>query len=105
MDSYRRTINARLDYYRQLQILSDQVRQVDQDEGTEGFDQGNLTRLASKIDKVLQDISSLKALARYLEFLKTDESRNDKICPICRKYIKRPIAYAVRLNDHMGYRG
>ena len=78
---FSETQNARLDYYRQLQHISDSVASSDQvfSEASYAFMEKSERKLQGQIDK-------LESRARYLSYLKTSGSaESERRCIICQE--------------------
>ncbi|KAL4961449.1 proteasome stabiliser-domain-containing protein [Aspergillus stella-maris] len=85
VEMFRDTMNNRLEYYRQLQQISDTVAPYDEESSGKPLDQGVFDLKLKQEQDLEKKISSLKAKGRYLIHLR-DESGADesaKICIIC----------------------
>ncbi|KAL1880224.1 hypothetical protein VTK73DRAFT_6052 [Phialemonium thermophilum] len=80
VDSFSNTMNARLEFYRQLQAVSDMVTDYDGPKTTESLDA--VSRQAERAAKAL---SSTESKHRYLVHLKATESGGEeqRLCIIC----------------------
>lgn len=89
LDVFRLTMNARLEFYRQLQIVSDGVQPMQEEER----DSVDIERvLAAKIDEQKHAINliELQSTQRFLLHLRSEASgqHEEKICTICRSEIE-----------------
>ncbi|KAF9886202.1 hypothetical protein FE257_011925 [Aspergillus nanangensis] len=85
VELFRDTMNYRLDYYRQLQQISDTVAPYDEESVGKPLDEMLFNSKLKHEEVVDAKISTLRAKARYLIHLR-DESGSDessKICVIC----------------------
>ena len=86
VEMFRDTMNARLEYYRQLQTISDAVAPYEED-----FNEATLKAAIIKIKETeikLQDkIATLKARGRYLMHLRSESTTEDvqRKCIICQE--------------------
>ena len=79
---YRDAMNARLEYYRQLQAISDTVAPLEEEPNAAKL------RLMDRVDTASeQKIATLKSRARYLLLLQNDSSAEnvERNCLICRE--------------------
>ncbi|KAI9724377.1 MAG: hypothetical protein M1812_000445 [Candelaria pacifica] len=85
LELFRGTMNHRIDYYRQLQQLSDTVAPFEEHGGSS--DNALLVRFEQKEGKLATRIASLKAKGRYLVHLRTEStnSESQRICVICQQ--------------------
>ena len=86
LDLFRDTMNARLEYYRQLQTISDAVAPYEEDLDEETLAR-TLTEMEEHENRLQARISTLKARGRYLVHLR-DESTTDvaqRFCIICQQ--------------------
>ncbi|KAI9704287.1 MAG: hypothetical protein M1836_007148 [Candelina mexicana] len=85
VDLFRDTMNHRIEYYRQLQQISDTVAPYDENEGYS--DDALLARFEQREAKLSTKIASLKAKGRYLVHLRTEsmDSDSQRICVICQQ--------------------
>ncbi|KAI9655681.1 MAG: hypothetical protein M1831_004833 [Alyxoria varia] len=84
-DLYRLTMNARLEFYRQLQIISDSVKPL-KEETDDRVDLQWLQDAEAKTEIHVDRISSLKTKTRFLEHLRTTEDTKEeesRLCVIC----------------------
>ncbi|KAL4783489.1 SNF2 family N-terminal domain-containing protein, partial [Aspergillus varians] len=85
VEMFRDTMNHRLEYYRQLQQISDTVAPYDEESSGKPLDHELFNMKLEQEEGIDEKISSLKAKGRYLIHLR-DESGPDessKICIIC----------------------
>lgn len=85
VEMFRDTMNHRLEYYRQLQQISDTVAPYDEESAGKPLDHELFNTKIEQEEGIDEKISSLKAKGRYLIHLR-DESGPDegsKICIIC----------------------
>ncbi|RDW57424.1 putative SNF2 family helicase/ATPase [Aspergillus mulundensis] len=85
IEMFRDTMNNRLEYYRQLQQISDTVAPYDEESAGKPLDHQLFAGKLEQEEGMDERISSLKAKGRYLIHLR-DESNpdeNSKICIIC----------------------
>ncbi|KAL4900599.1 hypothetical protein BDW74DRAFT_161767 [Aspergillus multicolor] len=85
VEMFRDTMNNRLEYYRQLQQISDTVAPYDEESAGKPLDHQLLAERLEQEEGMDEKISSLKAKGRYLIHLR-DESTPDessKLCIIC----------------------
>jgi E3 ubiquitin-protein ligase SHPRH len=81
---FRDTMNARLDYYRALQKISDTVAPYDEENIGKPLDDEAYARLIEGETRVADKIASLVSKRRYLTHLKTESSSTEpRICTIC----------------------
>ncbi|MCJ1350477.1 MAG: hypothetical protein MMC33_000458 [Icmadophila ericetorum] len=86
IELYRDTMNARLEYYRQLQAISDAVAPYEQ-ELTEEALQNTLAEMQRNELKIQDRLATLKARARYLVHLRDESTADDvqRMCVICQQ--------------------
>ncbi|PBP25163.1 SNF2 family domain-containing protein [Diplocarpon rosae] len=79
---FTRSMNARLEYYKQLQQISDQVAPY---EGPN--DDDTLAKFLQDEEKLRRKIATAKAKRRYLDHLREDaiNPKDQRICVICRE--------------------
>ncbi|GKZ39074.1 hypothetical protein AbraIFM66950_011832 [Aspergillus brasiliensis] len=85
VEMFRDTMNNRLEYYRQLQQISDTVAPYDENSAGKPLDVTLFTSKLRKESEIDEKISTLRAKRRYLIHLR-DESGSDeasRICVIC----------------------
>ncbi|KAK3076552.1 hypothetical protein LTS18_012702, partial [Coniosporium uncinatum] len=84
LEMFRNAMNHRLDYYRQLQQISDTVKPY-KDELDEELDTASLANVQRKT--VLHEVSlqTLKTKSRFLQHLRSESTTDDnsRICVIC----------------------
>lgn len=83
VESFTNILNARLDYYRQLQQISDMVAA-----STAPTDEFTLARMLQDEEKLASKIASSKGRLRYMEHLKQSEgsdAQQYQTCIICRE--------------------
>lgn len=87
LESYRSCMNLRVEYYRQLQVLSDQVQPY-KDELDEELDQGALGAQEQKEGRSADRLASLKTKQRFLLHLKqeSNEEEGPRLCVICQSH-------------------
>ncbi|KAL8706454.1 MAG: hypothetical protein Q9201_000509 [Fulgogasparrea decipioides] len=86
VELFTEVMNARLEYYRQLQQISDTVAPFEEDMDEEAF--ASATARADGVEGRLRTrIATLKSTARYLDHLRTEASRSDvdRFCIICQQ--------------------
>lgn len=82
----RDTMNARLDYYRALQVISDMVRPIGKDEDVgKPVDSASMTRVRQTEAAATKKLSVATSKRRYLLHLKNEQETEGeaKICTIC----------------------
>jgi E3 ubiquitin-protein ligase SHPRH len=84
LDLFRDTLNQRLDFYRELQQISDQVAPL-QEELSEQVDRIRLAGEQSIEDSHLMRLAAFKTKRRFLIHLRAESSGNEeeRICIIC----------------------
>ncbi|MCJ1443122.1 MAG: hypothetical protein MMC23_003619 [Stictis urceolatum] len=89
VDLFRDTMNARLEFYRQLQAISDMVTPYEQDLDEVAMQQ-QLARLEAEEVKLQTKINNLKSRGRYLHHLKeeSNEEEGPRKCIICQDNIE-----------------
>ena len=85
VDLLRTAINQRLEYYRQLQQVSDTVKPL-AEEMRESADAEKLSKEVEKQDKYAETLGKFKTKRRFLKHLKLESSdhQEPRICVICR---------------------
>ncbi|KAL3430830.1 SNF2 family N-terminal domain-containing protein [Aspergillus tetrazonus] len=85
VEMFRDTMNNRLEYYRQLQQISDTVAPYDEESAGKPLDHRLFAEKLEQEKAMEEKISSLKAKGRYLIHLRDETSpdENSKICIIC----------------------
>ncbi|THC95931.1 hypothetical protein EYZ11_004573 [Aspergillus tanneri] len=85
VEMFRDTMNNRLEYYRQLQQISDTVAPYDEESAGKPLDETLFAEKLKQEDAIDEKISSLKAKRRYLIHLRDESGSDDfsKICVIC----------------------
>ncbi|OJJ47445.1 hypothetical protein ASPZODRAFT_114132 [Penicilliopsis zonata CBS 506.65] len=85
VEMFRDTMNHRLEYYRQLQQISDTVAPYDDENVGKPLDEGLFARKLEQETGIDSKISALKAKRRYLVHLRDESGTDDtsKICVIC----------------------
>jgi E3 ubiquitin-protein ligase SHPRH len=85
VEMFRDTMNNRLEYYRQLQQISDTVAPYDEESAGKPLDCRLFAEKLEQEKAMEEKISSLKAKGRYLLHLRDETSpdENSKICIIC----------------------
>jgi E3 ubiquitin-protein ligase SHPRH len=83
LDTFRETMNARLDYYRQLQIISDAVAPLN--EIADDRLQGHIDEQSANEARLLGQIATQKARGRYLLNLQEEPAMGitERTCIIC----------------------
>lgn len=86
IELYRDTMNARLEYYRQLQTISDAVAPYEQ-ELTEEALRNTMVETQRNEVKIQERLATLKARARYLVHLRDESTADDvqRMCIICQQ--------------------
>lgn len=84
VEFFSRVMNTRLEYYKQLQHVSDTVAPY---EGRPNNIEGVLTRLLQDEAKLANKVAQAKTKRRYLEHLRTEAAnpQEERICVICRE--------------------
>lgn len=83
---FRDAMNARLDFYRALQVISDMVAPIGKEEEVgQAPDEGWLNRLRSAEETATKKFQSASSKKRYLTNLKSEHESegNARICTIC----------------------
>ncbi|KAL4812232.1 SNF2 family N-terminal domain-containing protein [Aspergillus spinulosporus] len=85
VEMFRDTMNNRLEYYRQLQQISDTVAPYDEESAGKPLDRRLFAEKLEQEKAMDEKISSLKAKGRYLIHLRDETSPDEssKICIIC----------------------
>ena len=86
MELFKDTMNARLEFYRQLQQISDTVAPYEEDLDEEARDRA-LSSMKGAETKLEARIATLKAKGRYLEHLRDESTTNElqRMCIICQQ--------------------
>ena len=86
LELFRDTMNARLEYYRQLQTISDTVAPYEEDMDNEAL-QTMLLKFVTNETKLQEKIAALKARGRYLMHLRTESTAENvqRKCIICQE--------------------
>lgn len=86
MELFKDTMNARLEFYRQLQQISDTVAPYEKDLSQEARDSA-LSSMKATEARLEARIATLKAKDRYLEHLRHESATNEtqRICIICQQ--------------------
>lgn len=86
IELFKDTMNARLEFYRQLQQISDTVAPYEEDLNQEARDSA-LSTMKGTETKVEARIATLKAKSRYLEHLRYESTANgtQRMCIICQQ--------------------
>ncbi|KAH7062432.1 DEAD box-containing helicase-like transcription factor/DNA repair protein [Macrophomina phaseolina] len=84
LETYRTCMNLRVDYYRQLQVISDQLQPY-KEELDEELDQGALQAQEQKEQKAADRLATLKTKQRFLLHLKEESNVQEgpRLCVIC----------------------
>lgn len=85
LDLFRSTMNQRLEFYRQLQIISDTVAPY-KEELDETLDRGALEAATRKQDAQAKTLATLKTKHRFLIHLREEQNSSEeaqRICVIC----------------------
>ena len=87
LDIYRDTMNARLEYYRQLQMISDAVAPYEEEFHSEDDLRSALKGIECSEEKIQARITTLKARGRYLQHLREDSTAENvqRLCIICQQ--------------------
>ncbi|KAH8598130.1 E3 ubiquitin-protein ligase [Bisporella sp. PMI_857] len=82
LDLFTTLMNARLDYYRQLQQLSDSVAPLE-----DSVDQNILPKMLEDEESLSRKIAAAKSKRKYLEHLRmeVENPQEQRICVICRE--------------------
>jgi E3 ubiquitin-protein ligase SHPRH len=85
VNHFRDTMNSRLEYYRALQKLSDQVAPYREDSVGQPLDERLYQGFLADEARLQQKIDSISAKLRYLVHMKTDDSKSTapRVCLIC----------------------
>ncbi|EXJ65278.1 hypothetical protein A1O7_01619 [Cladophialophora yegresii CBS 114405] len=85
VNHFRDTMNSRLEYYRALQKLSDQVAPYQEDSIGQLLDDRLYQSFLVDETRLQQKIDSISAKLRYLVHMKTDDSKSTapRVCLIC----------------------
>lgn len=85
VEMFRDTMNNRLQYYRQLQQISDTVAPYDEESAGQPLDEATFAAKMKQEEVHDRKISTLKSKARYLLHLRDDSSSDScsRICIIC----------------------
>ena len=84
VNAFRDTMNARLDYYRALQKISDTVAPYDEENIGNPLDERAFDQLRHSEETVSEKVASLVSKRRYLMHLKTESSSQaPRLCTIC----------------------
>ncbi|KAL9614149.1 MAG: hypothetical protein Q9167_001359 [Letrouitia subvulpina] len=79
------TMNSRLEYYRQLQHISDTVAPLEEDLGANGVETA-LSNYQETEKKIRSRIATLKSRSRYLENLREEATKDSpRLCTICQQ--------------------
>ena len=89
LDIFRDTVNARLEFYRQLQTISDSVAPYEEDLNEEEM-RAVLDRMVTNEAKSLARIATLKARGRYLLHIRDESTTEDvqRKCIICQEHFE-----------------
>lgn len=87
LEIFRDTMNARLEYYRQLQTISDAVAPVQEIFDDDASLQAELKSMESSERRMLARINTLKSQGRYLLHLRdsTKTDNAERMCIICQQ--------------------
>ncbi|KAE8414924.1 proteasome stabiliser-domain-containing protein [Aspergillus pseudocaelatus] len=85
VEMFRDTMNNRLEYYRQLQQISDTVAPYDEESAGKPLDEALFSVKLRQEEMIDEKISALRAKHRYLIHLRDESGSDDsaKICVIC----------------------
>ncbi|KAB8230672.1 putative SNF2 family helicase/ATPase [Aspergillus alliaceus] len=85
VEMFRDTMNNRLEYYRQLQQISDTVAPYDEESAGKSLDEMLFSSKLEQEEAIDEKISALRAKRRYLIHLRDESGSDDssKICVIC----------------------
>ncbi|KAH8693534.1 putative SNF2 family helicase/ATPase [Talaromyces proteolyticus] len=85
VELFRDTMNQRLEYYRQLQQISDTVAPYDEESVGKPLDEAVYSLKLQAEEKMEQKLSSLQSKGRYLIHLRDDSGPDDssRMCVIC----------------------
>ena len=86
LEIYRDTMNARLEYYRQLQTISDAVAPYEEDLSEDAL-QAALKTMEGNEVRIQSQLTKLRARARYLVHLRDESTADDvqRMCIICQQ--------------------
>ncbi|KAF3181411.1 hypothetical protein EYR41_004936 [Orbilia oligospora] len=92
IDFLNKVFNTRLEFYRQLQIVSDTVISFDEAKALKANHVRNLTLLHDKYKKEVNDLSNsvakAKSKGRFLQHLAENQGDNQRQCIICQDDVK-----------------
>lgn len=85
VEMFRNTMNSRLEYYRQLQQISDTVAPYDEESAGKPLDEEVYSSKCKQEGMIDGKIAGLKAKRRYLIHLRDESGSDDgsKICVVC----------------------
>ena len=92
LELFKETVDSRLEYYRQLQHISDTVAPYEED-----MDEGTLARTIATMEdteaRIRDRLATLKSRGRYLVHLRTEATSLDteRQCIICREQFERGV--------------
>ena len=86
LETYRDTMNARLEYYRQLQTISDAVAPYEEELSKDALQAALKTMEANEV-RLQSQLTKLKARGRYLIHLRDESTVEDvqRMCIICQQ--------------------
>ncbi|KAI0123117.1 SNF2 family domain-containing protein [Xylariales sp. AK1849] len=87
LDQFTAAMNARVEYYRQLQAVSDTVAPWEREEEEDGDDETLMQGLLAEENKVQKKLATAIATQRYQVHLKQQgqSSAAERLCPICKE--------------------
>ena len=84
LDVFRRTMNSRLGYYRQLQQISDNVTPLEEGDRP-GILATTLEDMQNSEERLRERMSTIRAKSRYLLHLRCETSTSQRSCIICQQ--------------------
>ncbi|EWC46284.1 hypothetical protein DRE_04455 [Drechslerella stenobrocha 248] len=95
IDFLGEVFNARAEFYRQLQVISDMVKQFDEEKAFKAYGVRNVAGLLTKFENQAQlsgdKVAKMKARGRFLQHLQESQGGSEQICIICREPVVRGV--------------
>ncbi|KAK6511367.1 hypothetical protein TWF481_000285 [Arthrobotrys musiformis] len=92
IDFLNKSFNARLEFYRQLQVVSDTVMHFDEDKALKAHHVRNLNALHDKYENEAKDLSNrvakAKSKGRFLQHLAESQGESQRQCIICQDQVQ-----------------
>ncbi|KAK6510889.1 hypothetical protein TWF506_009980 [Arthrobotrys conoides] len=92
IDFLNKAFNSRLEFYRQLQVVSDIVVEFDETKVLKANHIRNLTLLHDKYEKeakaLWNSVAIAKAKGRFLQHLAENQGDEQRLCTVCQDYVK-----------------